>query len=151
LIFDIKVYEANHLEDVLLFENSIREQEEWGWEINEKYKSAVANSFSDSRFENSLSLLAYDGGKVIGRIDTAIIASHFDGSIKAYLDWICVHKDYRHKGAGQALLDAARGELKGRGIDTLVGIIAHNEEALSFYRAVKDAKIQDEGIWIDIK
>ena len=51
-----------------------------------------------SAFDNSLSLLAYMDGKVVGRIDSSAIFSHFDGSKKAYFDWICVIKSYRQKG-----------------------------------------------------
>ena len=51
-----------------------------------------------STFDNSLSLLAYMDGKVVGRIDSSAIFSHFDGSKKAYFDWICVIKSYRQKG-----------------------------------------------------
>ena len=48
-------------------------------------------------FDNSLSLLAYMDCKVVGRIDLSAIFSRFDSSKKAYLDWICVIKSYRHK------------------------------------------------------
>ena len=51
-----------------------------------------------STFDNSSSLLAYMDGKVVGRIDSSAIFSHFDGSKKAYFDWICVIKSYRQKG-----------------------------------------------------
>ena len=46
-------------------------------------------------FQNFMTIA---GGKVVGRIDSTKICSHFDGSTKAYLDWICVIKSYRHKG-----------------------------------------------------
>lgn len=80
-------------------------------------------------FANSISLLAYDGGRVVGRIDSSMIASHFDGSVKAYLDWICVIKSCRHRGVAQQLMQSLRAELKKAGVDTLVGLIAANEEA----------------------
>lgn len=43
-------------------------------------------NFDDSAFANSISLLAYDDNKVVGRIDSTMIASHFDGPKRAYLD-----------------------------------------------------------------
>lgn len=107
-------------------------------------------SFENPAFANSLSLLAYMDGKVVGRIDCAFIHSHFDGSVKAYLDWICVIKSYRHRGVAQALMSALRTELKARGLDTLVGLIASNEEAQRFYRRLPNAIVRDEGIWIDL-
>ena len=102
----VKQYTEREIQDVLDFENRLREEENfWGWEINEQYISSVTASFHDHRFANSLSLLAYMDGQVVGRIDSSLIPSHFDGSVKAYLDWICVIKSYRHQGVAQALLD----------------------------------------------
>lgn len=73
----------------------------FGAEIDEKYIDSVKKSFDDPAFDHSLSLLAYVDDKVVGRIDSSIIANHFDGSKKAYLDWICVIKSYRHSGVAQ--------------------------------------------------
>ncbi len=132
--------------------SKLRRQEDfWGWEIDEQYICDVENSFQNNSFKNSLSLLAYEDEKVVGRIDSSLICSHFDGSTKAYLDWICVLKNTRHKGVAQALMAALRKELKGRyNANTLIGLIAGNPEAQNFYRSLENAKIRDEGIWIDL-
>lgn len=136
---------------MLHFERDLRSEEDfWGWEIDEKYIADVTASFENPAFANSLSLLAYLDGKVVGRIDCSMIHSHFDGSVKAYLDWICVIKSYRHQGVAQRLMTALRIELKVRGIDTLIGLIAANEDAQRFYRSLPNAEIKDEGIWIDL-
>ena len=87
----------------------------------------------------------------MGRIDSSLIASHFDGSMKAYLDWICVIKSYRHLGVAQAMLEALRAELKKLGIELLVALTAANDEAQRFYKSVPDSNMHDVGIWIDIK
>ena len=130
----------------------MREEENfWGWEINDAYIQTVENSFEDSSFADSISLLAYDGYAVIGRIDSTMIASHFDGSKKAYLDWICVIKSYRHLGVAQQLLENLREILKNRHIDTLIALTASNEEAQRFYKSVPNSEMRDIGIWIDIK
>lgn len=147
----IHQYTKERIPDVLQFERDLRAEEDfWGWEIDEKYIAGVTKSFEDPAFDNSLSLLAYMDGKVVGKIDATMICSHFDGSTKAYLDWICVIKSYRHHGTAQALMAALRAELKKRGVDTLIGLIASNEDAQRFYRNLPDAQIRDEGIWIDI-
>lgn len=144
-------YTRERIEDVLDFERRLREEEDfWGWEIDEAYIAAVQESFQDSRFSHSLSLLAYDGENVIGRIDSTLICSHFDGSVNAYLDWICVLKNQRHKGAAQALMAELRRRLKEAGANKLIGLIARNPEAQRFYRSMEGAKIQDEGIWIEL-
>ena len=146
---EIKEYTKARIPDVLQFERDLRAEEDfWGWEIDEKYISDVTASFEDPAFANSLSLLAYMDGKVVGRIDSTRICSRFDGSIKAYLDWICVIKSHRHAGVAQALMGALRKELKSQGVDTLIGLIASNEEAQRFYRSLPNAQIRDEGIWI---
>ena len=139
-------------EDVLAFERNLRSEEDfWGWEIDEYYIASVQNSFKDEKFRNSLSLLAYIDGKVVGRIDSTLICSHFDGSAKAYLDWICVLKSARHQGVAQTLMETLRKTLKARfGVETLIALIAGNPEAQRFYRSLPNALIRDEGIWIDL-
>ena len=150
-LIDIKQYTKDRIPDVLQFERDLRSEENfWGWEIDEKYIADVTASFENPAFANSLSLLAYMDGKVVGRIDSTKICSHFDGSTKAYLDWICVIKSYRHKSVAQALMQTLRRELKEQGADTLIGVIASNEEAQRFYRNLPDAEIRDEGIWINL-
>ncbi len=148
----IRTYTAERINDVLDFERRLREEEDvWGWEIDDAYVRAVRRSFEDERFRESLSLLAYEGGAVVGRIDSTRIASHFDGSVKAYLDWICVVKSRRHRGVAQALLAELRRRLKEDGIDTLIALTASNEEAQRFYASVPDSVMRDTGIWIDIR
>ncbi len=148
---EIKRYTKDRIADVIEFEKNLRKEEStWGWEIDEAYVENVTRSFENPAFENSLSLLAYMDGKVVGRIDSSIICSHFDGSVKAYLDWICVLKSCRHQGVAQALMGTLQRQLKERGVDTLIGLIDSAEGAQRFYRALPNAMIRDEGIWIDI-
>ena len=148
---EIKQYTKDRIPEVLQFERDLRSEENfWGWEIDEKYVANVTASFENPAFANSLSLLAYMDGKVVGRIDSTKICSHFDGSTKAYLDWICVIKSYRHKGVAQALMQALREKLKEHEVDTLIGLIASNKDAQYFYRNLPNSEIKDEGIWIDL-
>lgn len=147
----IERYTKDKIPDVLDFERRLREEENfWGWEINDAYIQAVEKSFEDSAFAASISLLAYDHQKVVGRIDSTMIASHFDGSKKAYLDWICVIKSYRHLGVAQRMLEALRQMLKDRHVDTLIALTASNEEAQRFYKRIPNSEMRDVGIWIDI-
>ena len=150
-MFRIENYTKDRIPDVLAFERELRTQENfWGWEIDEDYIAAVTRSFDDPAFAGSLSLLAYEDDRVVGRIDSTMICSHFDGSTKAYLDWICVLKSHRHKCVAQQLMQTLRTELKRRGANTLVGLIAANADAQHFYRNMENALIRDEGIWIDL-
>ena len=148
---DIKPYTADRIGDVVLFEQELRRQEDcWGWEIDEKYLESVRKSFQDPAFADALSFLAYEDGKVVGRIDASLIRSRFDGTTKAYLDWICVLKSCRHQGVAQQLMSELRRCLKEQDITTMVALTAANDEAQSFYKAVPDSIMRDTGIWIDI-
>ena len=83
----IKEYTKSRFSDCVIFELALRKEENfWGWEIDETYKTIVLNSFSDKLFKNAISFLAYVDKKVVGRIDACLIPSHFDGIVKAYLD-----------------------------------------------------------------
>lgn len=151
-MIEIKTYTKDKIPDVLDFEKRLREEENfWGWEINQAYINNVEKSFDDDSFDNAISLLAYINNLVVGRIDASIISSHFDGTKKAYLDWICVIKSSRHQGVAQSLLESLRKELKDRNIHTLIGLTAANEEAQRFYKNVPNSKMSDIGIWINIK
>lgn len=153
-INDLKIvpYTKDRIDDVIRFENDLRKEEDvWGWSIDDEYKRRVKASFDNSAFDNSMSFLAYADEKIVGRIDVAIICSRFDGGMTAYLDWICVLKSYRHIGVAQALLEEIRSNLKAKGISTLVALTAANEEAQRFYRNIPDSSMHDVGIWIDIK
>ena len=142
-------YTADKIPTVVDFETRLRKEEPFFmWDIGEKYQSDVKKSFSDPRFDGCISLLAEESGKVVGRIDATLIPSRFDGSVKAYLDWICVIKSCRHKGVAQKLMTALRAELRARNVDTLVALIAANDEAQRFYRSLDGAEIRDEGMWL---
>ena len=150
-VIQVVPYTKADIPDVLSFERRLREEEaDWGWVIDDAYIAQVEKSFEGDTFRDALSYLAYLDGQVVGRIDACLIRSHFDGSTKAYLDWICVIKSYRHRGVGQALLERLRQELKARGVDTLIALTASNEEAQRFYKSVPNSCMRDVGIWIDV-
>ena len=149
---EVRVYTKELIQDVLDFEVRLRKEEDfWGWEIDEKYIDSVKKSFDDPAFDHSLSLLAYVDDIVVGRIDSSIIASHFDGSKKAYLDWICVIKSYRHSGVAQRMLSELIQRLKSQNIETLIALTASNDEAQRFYKSIPNSEMRDTGIWIDVQ
>ena len=149
---EVRKYTKELVQDVMDFEKRLRKEETfWGWEIDEAYIESVKRSFDDSEFNTSISLLAYVDDKVVGRIDASIIASHFDGSKKAYLDWICVIKSYRHFGVAQRLLSELLQRLKEKNIETLIALTATNDEAQKFYKSIPNSQMKDIGIWIDVK
>lgn len=145
-------YTKERIEDVLDFERRLREEEPgfFTTKIDDAYRAAVERTFPDPRFDSAISLLAYQDGQVVGRIDGAMVFSRFDGNAMALLDWLCVLKSRRHKGVAQTLMAELRRRAREAGAEAMIGLIASNPEAQRFYRAVENAKIQDEGIWIDL-
>ena len=78
---EIREYTEDRIPDVLEFERRLREEEDfWGWEIDDAYVESVRKSFHDARFALCRSFLAYEDGKVTGRIDAVLLPSRFDGS-----------------------------------------------------------------------
>lgn len=150
---EIIPFAQKHIGLVMEFERQLRREEPdtYFWEPDAEYESALTASFSDARFDNSVSFIAVKAGRAIGRIDAVILTSRNDPACgSAYLDWICVLKSERHNRVARMLLDALRAELKSRGVSLLVALMARNDEAQRFYRSVEGAAIHDEGIWIDM-
>lgn len=57
-------YTKDKVNDVIDFELRLRQEEDfWGWEIDDAYIENVKKSFEDSKFDHSLSFLAYVDGK----------------------------------------------------------------------------------------
>ena len=153
-MFEIKTLEREDVQKVIAFERELRRQEPdtYYWEPDETYEKRLEQSFDDPRFRTALSLIALKDDRVIGRIDASLISSRSDAScFSAYLDWICVLKNERHRKVAQALLRALTAECREQGAGLLIALMAQNEEAQRFYRNVENASIHDTGIWMDIK
>ena len=49
MIMKIVRYEEKHIQDVVSYELTLRDEEpDWGWEINEEYINKVSSSFLDT-------------------------------------------------------------------------------------------------------
>ena len=48
------------------------------------------------------------------------------------------------------LMETLRKTLQEMGVNTLIGLIASNDDAQHFYRSLENAEIKDEGIWINL-
>lgn len=151
-MYEIREFTREDIPAVLAYERELRRQEPgiYFWEPDEAYAAQLEKSFSDPRFNTSLSFLACRDGEVIGRIDASLITSRIDaGCASAYLDWICVLKSERHTKVAQTLLAALRQECKKRGVELIIALMARNDEAQRFYQNVEGAAIHDTGIWIN--
>ena len=152
-MISIETFTEDKIDDVMEFEAELRRQEPgiYFMDAGEGYRELLKESFHDSRYCNAISLLAYKNGNVIGRIDATLIGSRSDACCcSAYLDWICVLKQERHQSAAQLLLKELRNILKHKKVETLIAVVAGNEEARRFYASVENASIHDEAIWMDL-
>ena len=150
----IKKFEKEDIPEVMAFERELRRQEQdtYYWEPDEAYAEQLEKSFDDPRFNTVMSWIALQDGRVVGRIDASLLSSRSDAACcSAYLDWICVLKDERHRGVAQALLKALRAECRERGAGVLIALTANNDEAQRFYGRIEDAAMHDTGIWMEIK
>ena len=63
-MIEIKEFTKGRIDDVIAFEHDLRREEDfWGWEIDDAYRKAVEDSFENLLFRASISFLAYLDGK----------------------------------------------------------------------------------------
>lgn len=149
----VKRFEKEDISKVIAFEKALRiqEPETYFWSIDDDYERALTLCFDDQRFKEAVTFLAVEGDDVIGRIDASPIISRFDGQISsAYLDWICVLKDHRHRGVARVLMNKLKNDLKEKGISSLIILTSTNEEAKRFYDSLEHVFNNNAAIWVDI-
>ncbi len=112
----------------------------------EQYKRKTLERMSDSRYANSKVLAAFQGGKIIARLDFSLIASLMDGECQAYVDWLYVLKPYRRCGAAKELFAFLERWLSENGVNSYFLVTAHNEEAQGFYCSLEG--VQKDSDWI---
>ncbi len=103
----------------------------------------IKDRISDSFFNNSVSLLAKDGQKVVGRIEYHFYGCIQDGYKMAYVDWVYVLKSYRHRGIARRLFAEFEKDCISNGINQLYLIRATNAEADKFYKSFENAELSD--------
>lgn len=142
---ELCVFTEDRISDVIQFEQELRRQEPdtYFWQTDDSYRQNVEKSFTDELHRKAaVSLLAYDRGRVIGRIDAGYLFTHFDGTVcDAYLDWIAVLKEYRHRGVAQLLLQGLKQELKKNGVTSVIVLTAENPEAKKFYDSLESTAV----------
>ena len=118
----------------------------------EQYTKETLNRMTDSRYTNSRVLVAFEGEKIIARLDFSLIASLMDGECQAYVDWLYVLKPFRRSGIAKELFLFLEQWLSENGVNSYFLVTAHNEEAQGFYCSLQG--VQKDPDWIlrkDIK
>ena len=106
-------------------------------------EQGIKSKVSDPFFNRTTSILAKDGDKVVGRIEYHFYGCMQDGYRMAYVDWVYVLRDYRHRGIAQALFAEFEKDCIRKGIDQYYLIRAKNEDADRFYEKFEGAELSD--------
>lgn len=109
------------------------------------FRTETEKNLANPLFSSARCLICVDDNRrAIGRIDFAITSTFsFGGVSQAYVDWVYVLKECRHKGAAQFLFSQTEDYLKGIGVNEFMLLMAENPEAQSFYRSFAGAEIQN--------
>lgn len=97
----------------------------------------------DSFFNRTISILAKENGKVVGRIEYHFYGCIQDGYKMAYVDWVYVLKSYRHKGIAQMLFAEFEKDCARNDIDQFYLIRATNEDADRFYKKFESVELSE--------
>ena len=101
----------------------------------------IRNNLQDPFYQQSTSILAIDDGKVLGRIEYHFYGCIQDGHRMAYVNWIYVLPEARHKGIAQKLFSLFEEECMKNDIDQYRLIRSTNPNADKFYHSFKDAEL----------
>lgn len=119
---------------------AIEESPDMMW-IDSVDEAALRARFADPFFQNTVSLVAFDGEHIIGRIEYHFYGCLQDGYRMAYVDWLYVLRRFRHNGVAQRLFEAFEAECRAHSIDQYFLLCAENPEADRFYGARQQAEL----------
>ena len=107
-------------------------------------EAGIRKRIADPFFQKTTSILAVEAGAVVGRIEFHFYGCVQDGCKMAYVDWVYVLPEHRHKGIAQSLFRAFEKECTAFGIDHYYLIRSERPEADRFYRAFSNAELSTE-------
>lgn len=109
-------------------------------------ETGIKARIRDPFYQKTPSILAMDSGKVVGRLEYHFYGCLQDGYRMAYVDWLYVLKEYRHRGIAQGLFQAFEKECRENGIHQYYLIRAENPNADKFYQSFQNAELSREPI-----
>ena len=109
----------------------------------DKFRKDTESALKNPAFSSAHCMMCVDDtSRALGRIDFAITASYaFGGSLQAYVDWVYVLKEFRHRGVARFLLAQMAAFIKNMGAKEYFLVVAGNEEAERFYHSLEGADI----------
>lgn len=148
---DILMLTELNLDKLVQFEKRARASEPdiFIHEFDEvKFKNETLNAIKNPLFSSARCLMCADArGDVVGRIDFSILSSFaFGGELRAYVDWVYVLKECRHRGIAQFLFEKMESVLTELSISEYFLITAENEDAQRFYGNMQNTKIGKQDV-----
>ena len=113
----------------------------WVEKIDE---AGIQARINDPFYQNTKSILALDGDDVVGRIEYHFYGCLQDGYRMAYVDWVYVLPEYRHRGIAQQLFKEFEKDCAASRINQYYLIRATNLGANKFYHSFENAELDDE-------
>lgn len=104
-------------------------------------ESGIRERLGDPFYQHTKSILAMEGDLAVGRIEYHFYGCMQDGYRMAYVDWVYVLKEYRHRGIAQQLFRELEKDCAANRIFQYYLIRATNEEAQSFYGQFQNAQL----------
>ena len=148
---NIMMLSALNLDKLVEFEKKARisEAEIFLEDFDEaKFAHETLNALESPHFASARCLMCADeNGNVLGRLDFSMLSSlAFGGDLRAYVDWVYVLKEHRHKGVAQFLFKKMEAYLTAHDTNEYFLIAAENDEAQNFYRSLESANIEKQNI-----
>ena len=106
-------------------------------------EAGIKARISDPFYQKSKSILALDGEDVVGRIEYHFYGCLQDGYRMAYVDWVYVLPEYRHRGIAQQLFKEFEKDCAANRINQYYLIRATNPCADKFYHCFESAELED--------
>lgn len=107
-------------------------------------ESGIRERLKDPFYQHTKSILAIEDNLVVGRIEYHFYGCLQNGYRMAYVDWVYISRDYRHRGIAQQLFKELERDCAENHIFQYYLIRATNKNADSFYQQFKDAKLSCE-------
>lgn len=109
-------------------------------------EDGIKARINDAFYQRTPSILAIHNGQVVGRIEYHFYGCLQDGYRMAYVDFLYVLKEFRHRGTAQGLFQEFEKDCRENGIDQYYLIRAENQNANSFYHSFQDVELSQEPI-----
>ena len=100
-------------------------------------REGLRRRVKDPFYQNTTSILAMENDQVLGRIEYHFYGCMQDGYRMAYVDWVYVLPEARHKGVVQGLFQEMEKDCRKHGINQYYLIRATNPNADKFITALK--------------